>query len=413
MKYFRVEFINRGKKGHKMMRAPTKKDVTNLAKGKVPGIVLKIDEVSPPLEDRLKDIMENIQGALFKKKINSDALISSLKQLAVMTHAGISIHDSIREIGKAAEDEVLKEIFMQMNDDLNSGLSLTESATKFKEELGNITVSMIEMGETTGNMAESLIKLAEILDDTLANQKQIKKALAYPRNVGIAIVVAFAILMSYVVPKFKEIFAELDFPLPLPTKIMLACEEAINQHGVLLISSVVITVVVIKFVLRSSVEAREWKDKNILKVYLIGNLILYGSMSRFTLIFAELVKAGLPVTEALDTAVMTIENLELKKKLGNVKLSIEKGMNLTDSLRETELFESMLIQMIKAGEEGGSVSEMIANVANYYKQKLQELIDNLSSYVEPIMLAAITAMVLLIALGIFMPMWEMGSAAKN
>ena len=413
MKYFKIQYIARGKKGFKMMKAQTKKDMTNLAKGKVPGVILKIDEVSAPLEDKFKDLMHDISNSIIKKQINPDALIGSLKQLAVMTNAGISIHDSINEIGKAAEDETLREIFLQMNDDLNAGMSLTESATKFKEPLGDITVSMIEMGETTGNMSESLVKLAGILSDTLNNKKQIKKALAYPRNVGIAIVVAFTILMSYVVPKFKAIFEELDFPLPLPTKIMLFCEEMINQHGMKLLIGIVVSVVIIKFILRTQLKAREWKDKKILKVYLIGNLILYGSMSRFTLIFAELVKAGLPMTDALDTATMTIENLELKAKLGNVKFSIEKGENLTESLKKTELFESMLIQMIKAGEEGGSVSEMIANVANYYKQKLQELIDNLSSYVEPIMLAAITAMVLLIALGIFMPMWEMGSAAKN
>ena len=413
MKYFKIQYIARGKKGFKMMKAQTKKDMTNLAKGKVPGVILKIDEVSAPLEDKFKDLMHDISNSIIKKQINPDALIGSLKQLAVMTNAGISIHDSINEIGKAAEDETLREIFLQMNDDLNAGMSLTESATKFKEPLGDITVSMIEMGETTGNMSESLVKLAGILSDTLNNKKQIKKALAYPRNVGIAIVVAFTILMSYVVPKFKAIFEELDFPLPLPTKIMLFCEEMINQHGMKLLIGIVVSVVIIKFILRTQLKAREWKDKKILKVYLIGNLILYGSMSRFTLIFAELVKAGLPMTDALDTATMTIENLELKAKLGNVKFSIEKGENLTESLKKTELFESMLIQMIKAGEEGGSVSEMIANVADYYKQKLQELIDNLSSYVEPIMLAAITAMVLLIALGIFMPMWEMGSAAKN
>ena len=413
MKYFRVEYMARGKKGFKMMKAQTKKDVIALTKGKVPGVVLKIDEIEAPLEDRVKDFVENVQKSIFKSKIRPENLIASIRQLAVMANAGISIHDSIREVGVASVDPALQMIFKNIDDDLNAGLSLTEAATKFKDDLGNITVSMIEMGETTGNMAESLVTLAEIMQDILDNRKKIKKALAYPRNVLIAISVAFTVLMSYVVPKFKQIFEELGANLPAPTKLLLFFERMINQHGMILLMVIFGTIFTIKFMLRTKVEFRRVWDEKILKVYLIGNLILYGSMSRFTLIFSELTKAGLPVTEALDTSVMTIENLYLKEKLGGVKLSIQKGQTLTESFRETNLFEGMLLQMIKAGEEGGSVSEMVSNVANYYKAQLDDLIENLTSYVEPILLAFISAMVLLIALGIFMPMWEMGSAVKS
>ncbi len=413
MKYFQIEYMARGKKGKKQMKAHSKKDAIARAKGSVPGVVLKVVEIDVPFDQKLKDLGENLKNSIFKKKIRQEALIGAIRQLAVMTNAGISIHDSIREVGNAASDEILKEVLQSINDDLNSGLSLTEAARKFTEDLGELTISMMEMGESTGNMAESLNKLADILEDVLDNRKKIKKALAYPRNVSIAIAIAFTILMSYVVPKFKEIFEKLHAELPLPTKILLFFEKMINEYGLYVLGGILAIIFTLKFMLKTKVEFRKWWDKQMLKVYLIGKLTHYGSMSRFTLIFSELTRAGIPITDALDTATMTIENLELRDKLSKVKLTVQKGQNLTEAFKETKLFESMLIQMIKAGEEGGSLSEMIEKVADYYKAQFQEIIDNMSSYIEPILLAVIAGIVILIALGIFLPMWDMGKAVKH
>ena len=131
------------------------------------------------------------------------------------------------------------------------------------------------------------------------------------------------------------------------------------------------------------------------------------------MIFTELIRAGIPVVEALDTAVITTENEYLKEKLSLVKVSVERGVNLTESFKETGLFEGMLIQMIKAGEQGGALDQMLDKVAEYYKIKFQDLIENISSYIEPIMLGFIAGMVLLLALGIFLPMWDMAQTVKK
>ena len=154
-------------------------------------------------------------------------------------------------------------------------------------------------------------------------------------------------------------------------------------------------------------------DKYILKVYLIGNVIFFASLSRFMLIFTELVRAGIPVADALDTALMTIDNEEIKDKLSTVKYEVERGSNLTDAFTKTELFEGMLIQMIKAGEQGGALDKMLEKVSDYYKARFNDIIDNLSSYIEPILIGFIAGMVLMMALGIFLPMWDMASAVKG
>ncbi len=140
---------------------------------------------------------------------------------------------------------------------------------------------------------------------------------------------------------------------------------------------------------------------------------MYATLSRFTLVFAELVRAGIPIAEALDTAISMVDNLPLKDKLSAVRSTVEKGGNLHNGLKETGLFENMIIQMVSAGETSGQLDSMMQKVAEYYKMKFDAIIDGLAESIEPIMLIIIASMVLLLALGIFLPMWNMGEAVSG
>ncbi len=413
MKYFEVSSLFKGKKIIKTIKAPSKNDALAMAKSKSAGIVLSVKETSAPIEDQFKNFKETILGTINKKNIKMKNLIAAIRQLAVMTNAGISIHDSIREVKNATVDSTLKSIFEQIDDDLNSGLSLTESMMNFRYELGDVTIAMVELGESTGNMAESLEKLGEILEEIEENRQKFKKALRYPITVVVAIGIAFTILMVYVVPKFRDIFAKLKADLPLPTKILMAMEYAINNYGLYILLCLFATIAIIKYLLKTNEEFKNSFDKNILKVYLVGKIIFYATLSRFTLVFTELIRAGIPISDALDTSILTIDNTHLKNKLSSVKVSVSRGVSLTEAFRETGLFEGMLIQMIHAGEQSGTLDKMLEKVTNYFKSKFNDIIDNIASYIEPILLAFIAGMVLLMALGIFMPMWDMAQAVKN
>ncbi|HIP44647.1 MAG TPA: type II secretion system F family protein [Sulfurospirillum arcachonense] len=413
MKYFEIHSLFKGKKAIKVIKAPNKTDAIGMAKSKTPGVILNVKETSAPVEDQLENLKNNIMNAIIKKSIQMKDLIAAVRQLAVMTDAGISIHDSIEEVSKATVDKTLKEIFEQVDDDLNSGLSLAESMMSFRHELGDVTIAMVELGESTGNMAESLEKLAEILEEIEENRQKFKKALRYPITVIIAIGIAFTILMVYVVPKFKSIFEKLKADLPAPTKILLFMEHMVNNYGHLLLIGLVVTIVTFKYLLKNNEDFKAQYDRYILKVYLIGNITFYATLSRFTLVFTELIRAGIPISDALDTALLTLDNVHLKKKLAAVKTSVSRGVSLTEAFRDTGLFEGMLIQMIRAGEQSGTLDKMLDKVTGYFKSKFNEIIDNIAAYIEPILLAFIAGMVLLMALGIFMPMWDMAQAVKN
>lgn len=413
MKYFEVNYLFKGQKTKTIVKSPNRSDAIAIAKVKVPGVILNVKETSAPLEDQMNELKSQLMGALFRKKIKMPNLIAAIRQLSVMTNAGISIHDSVKEVANATVDKTLKEIFNSVNDDLNSGLSLTQSLMSYRNEVGDVTLALVELGESTGNMAESLEKLAEILDEIEENRQKFKKAMRYPITVVIAIAIAFSILMIYVVPKFKDIFAQLKAELPLPTKILLFMENLINHYGLYLLAVIVAIIIVFQYMLNNNEEFKKQYDQYILKLYLIGDIIFYATLSRFCLVFTELIRAGIPIADALDTALLTLDNTHLKKKLSAVKISVQRGISLTESFRDTDLFEGMLVQMIQAGEQSGTLDKMLEKVTLYFKSRFNQIIDNIASYIEPILLGFIAAMVLLMALGIFMPMWDMAKAVKT
>ena len=413
MKYFEVNYLFKGQKTKTIVKSPNRSDAIAIAKVKIPGVILNVKETSAPLEDQLSELKSQLLGALFRKKIKMPNLIAAIRQLSVMTNAGISIHDSVKEVANATVDKTLKEIFKSVNDDLNSGLSLTQSLMSYRDEVGDVTIALVELGESTGNMAESLEKLAEILDEIEENRQKFKKAMRYPLTVVVAIAIAFSILMIYVVPKFKDIFTQLKAELPLPTRILLLMENLINNYGLYLLAAIAAIIILFQYMLNNNEEFKKQYDQYILKLYLIGDIIFYATLSRFCLVFTELIRAGIPIADALDTALLTLDNTHLKKKLSAVKISVQRGISLTESFRDTELFEGMLIQMIQAGEQSGTLDKMLEKVTLYYKSRFSQIIDNIASYIEPILLGFIAAMVLLMALGIFMPMWDMAKAVKT
>lgn len=413
MKYFIATVLTKGKKEEIGLYAQNKQEANSYAKLKFSGIVIKVTEGKEPLEVQLKRFKANFLSNIRKKKIKPDALIAAIRQLAVMTNAGISIHDSLTEIADATTDEALKTVFAKIAEDINAGHSISSAMQNFRYELGNLTIAMVELGEKTGNLDEALYSLANMLEEIRANIIKFKKAMAYPRNVMIAMAIAFTILISYVVPQFKAIFEELHAELPLPTLILLKLEYIFNNFGPYVLAGLTIAYFIFKYLINNYENVRYGWHEFLLKVYLIKNIIKFATLSRFTLVFSELIRAGIPIAEALDTATTMIDNLPLKRKLQSVISTVEKGGTLNKGLEETGLFENMIIQMIRAGEDSGTLDTMIKKVAEYYKMRFDAIIDGLSEAIEPIMLLIIAAMVILLALGIFLPMWDMGNAVQG
>jgi len=192
-------------------------------------------------------------------------------------------------------------------------------------------------------------------------------------------------------------------------------EWAFSNYGLLILIILFATIFGTKYLYKTNRDFKYNMDKIMIhpKFYLINRAIFLSTMHKYNLVFGELVKAGIPVSEALETSVGMVDNLVIKEKLLTVNANIGRGMNLAEAFAITGLYENMLLQMIKAGEAGGQLDAMLEKVTQYYDMEFQDLIDNLAAYVEPILLFFIAGLVLLMALGIFMPMWDLGKAVKG
>jgi general secretion pathway protein F len=358
-------------------------------------------------------MVKNIKKS-FEPKIQLNNKISAIRQIAVMTDAGISIHDAITEVAVNTENPKLKQIYQTMGNDINSGKSIADSIEPYKEEFGHVAIAMTNLGEKTGNISGSYHKLADILESIRDNIKKFKKAIRTPLITFAAMGVAFTILIMVVVPKFKEMFERFDSALPMPTQVLLFLEHILNNYGLYILGGLILLVYSLLYYYKSDKDFKYKVDKILVhpKFYLIHKVIFFSSMHQYTLVFGELVKSGIPVSEALDTAVGMVTNSYIKEKLLTVNANISRGISLSDAFEQTELFENMLLQMIRAGEQGGQLDAMLGKVTDYYDARFQDLIDNLAAYIEPIMLFFIAGLVLLMALGIFMPMWDLGKAVK-
>lgn len=413
MKVYEIQYISNNKKNTIKIKAASKNQAINIAKKS--GTITKVGELkSTSLSFQFQEGKDKLINFIFGSKVKTPQLVASIRQLSVMINAGIPITDSIKEIVASSDNKKLREIFSSVNDMLDNGQNFADAMEKYKDQVGDIVIAMIRLGESTGKLAESLHKLANIIEDVWKNKQNVKKALRYPTMVIIAISGAFVFLMLAIVPQFKEIFDDLGANLPAPTILLLKIEYVLSNYGIYLLIAMFLFFIIAKRQYKTSQSFRAWFDTfAISKIYLVKDILFYSSMYRFNLIFGELINAGIPIAKSLNTAVMTIPNFFINKKLSSVEISIQNGKNFTQSIKETELYESMLVQMIKAGEVGGNLEAMMEKVTDYYKSKFDDIIDNISSYIEPILIFAISFMVVLLALGIFMPMWDLGSAVKS
>ncbi len=412
MKYYNVIVLSKGKKNAILVKSYDRKEAIEKAKLKSGGIIVRIEETSPPVEEKWEEFKKQL-SSLRKGKIKRQSLIATIRQLAVMSNAGIPIHDALVEIANSTADTKLKNILLDIAESINAGISLSQATEKYKDELGTLTITMIKLGEQTGDMAYSLFTLANILEQIDENVRKFKKAIRYPLITLAAMAIAFTILISYVVPKFKSIFEKFHAELPLPTKILLGLEYVINTYGLYLLLGLAIGIFVLVYLYKTNKDFKYAMDKFFLKIYLLKDIIFYAQLNRFMLVLTELIKAGIPVVDALDNSIKMVSNSYLQERLSMVKNMVEKGSSIEEAFKETGLFENMILQMIAAGEASGQLDSMLQKISEYYGMKFDYILDNLSSYIEPIMLAIIAALILLLALGIFLPMWDMAKVVQG
>jgi general secretion pathway protein F len=413
MKIYKISMLKKGEQEEIIIKAENKLEAIKKFNAQNKAIIIKVEETDLPFEEKMKELGKIVTAVLSKKKLNYPMFISAIRQLGALTKASISIKDSLDNIGENTTDPLVKEIFLKAAANVDNGLSLSDTFEEYEPYIGNLAVAMIKLGEKTGELGEALEDMADIYENIEENRQKFKSAMRYPIFTLIAMAIAFTVLIMYVVPKFADIFAQLHTELPLPTKILIGAEYALSHYGLYILGIFTILIIIHKYLYKTNKAYKYYFDGLLLKMKIIGPVVKYAALSRFLLVFTKLTKAGIPMVDALSIANSIIDNSVINSKIENVIKAINQGQGLTKSIKENDILDNVTLQMISAGEEAGNLDVMLENASDYYKTQFDLIIDSLGDAIEPIMIGFIGGLVLLLALGIFLPMWDMAKAAKN
>ncbi len=413
MKYFEVVYLIGGKKNRTVIESLHKIDALKQFQEQTLGMLVSVNEINEPFKHKIDRFIESLKKKSIKKRVKLEPYIASLRQLGVMLDAGIPVNQCFLEVLNTTDNNHIKEIFGQIALKVESGSSISEAFEDFSYELGNLSFSFISLGEQTGELSEAVIKLSNILEEIHQNRKKLKSALRYPIIVITAMIGAFIAVITMVVPQFKEMFEENGAELPMPTQLLLGLETFVRENGLFMLMVIIAIIFTHLALYNQKGRYKYFIDKHMLKIYLIGKITHLSMTGRFMFVFNKLTNSGIPIIKALKIAKNIVENDYLKERFTIVEESIEEGKTLTQGFQDSEQFENMIVQMIKAGETSGSLNKMLEKVDNYYNSKYNDLIDNISTYIEPLLIAALASFVTLLALGIFLPMWSMAEVVSG
>jgi len=291
------------------------------------------------------------------------------------------------------------------HDDVEGGTNFSDALKKHPNAFNEAYTSSVKAGETGGVLDQVLQRVGMLMAYEADIKQKVKGAIRYPIFVITGIGIAFIILMTVVVPKFIPIITEQGGEIPLPTKVMIGISDFfIGFWWLLILLAIGIFIAVPIYI--ATPKGRYNYDSLLLKLPVFGNLFMKSAMSRFAHMFETLNKSGLPILQTMEIVSTTIGNKVISKGLDQVGQGIEKGKGISVPLKESGLFPPLVIRMIAVGEQSGSLDEMLHNVAEHYDSEVNYLIENLVSMIEPILTITIGAMVLFLALSIFLPIWS-------
>lgn len=355
-----------------------------------------------------EDILQKIP--LFRPKVTLDDLIVFCRQMYALTKAGIPIIRIIRGLGETSRSPALTEALDDVADRLETGATMATAMQANSHVFSDLFVAMIHVGENTGQLDDAFHRLSLILELERETKRRIKQATRYPIFVIVALTAALVIINFFVIPQFTTTFQRLGADLPFLTQVLVFTSDFMLDYWPALLAGAVGGVYAFRAWTRTENGRLQW-DRRKLRMPIIGPILEKIALSRFARNFANTLSAGMPVTSALSVVADTNDNAWIGRHVQDMRGAIERGDSLLRAARNSEMFTPLILQMISVGEETGAVDEMLVNVADFYDEEVDYSLNRLSESIEPILLVGVAILVLILALGVFLPIWDLGSAA--
>lgn len=349
-------------------------------------------------------------GAVIRVKFSDLNMFT--RQLATLQKAGLPILLSLSALREQTQNKVFKEVIAQIIRDIESGSNLSGALEKYPRIFNSLYINMVASGEASGRLDEVLERLATLSEHDETIRLRIKSSTRYPIIVVIAMIVGFVVLTTLVVPRYAKIYEQYTTALPLPTQILLGINYAVTKLWWLLIILGTTFYLLFKQYINTKIGRISW-DSLKLKVPVFGPLVLKLSISRFTRITGTLMRSGIPILKILDIAAGSTGNEIVSKAIINIRNNVMEGKGMSEPMKVSGLFPPIVTQMVSVGEQTGKLDDLLIHVSNYYDEQVDYIVSNLTSLVEPILIFVLGLGVLFMALGIFLPMWNLMSIFKK
>ncbi|MCP4490777.1 MAG: type II secretion system F family protein [Gammaproteobacteria bacterium] len=356
------------------------------------------------------DILAVIRDKFNLYDISIEELLMFTRQMSAMNKAGIPITRAISGILETAQNPLLIKSLGDVLEQLESGRSLSIAFARHPRVFSNIYISMIQVGENTGRLDESFAMMGEYIDRNRRITNNIKTALRYPTIVVTAIAIAMVIVNLFVIPKFAAFFEANNLELPWQTIILLNTSQFFVKYWMYLLVMLIGASIAFKRYINTG-SGRYWWHRLILRLPLIGEILHRAFMARFARSFAMAYSAGVPIVQAMGVISRSIGNDYISSNVNGMREGIERGEALTRTAQNTGMFTPVVMQMFAVGEEAGNLEEMMTFIADFYEEEVDYDVKTLSDKIEPLIYVAIGGMVLVLALGIFVPMWDLAQLA--
>ncbi|WP_115720056.1 type II secretion system F family protein [Gallaecimonas mangrovi] len=349
---------------------------------------------------------------LLSPKVELEDMLMLCRQMYSLTKAGIPILRAVAGMAETTPSKVLRGVLADIASQLESGRTLSTAMNRHPKVFPSLLVSVVHVGENTGRLDDAFLQLAEHLTQEQETRRRVKSAVRYPSFVVIAIAIAMVIVNTMVIPQFAQIFRKFHAELPLPTRILIGTSDFFVHYWFVLLLAVVAAVFAWVRWLKTHNGRLFWDSKK-LKLPVMGSIVYRALLARFARSLGMMLRSGVPLPQALALVADAVDNLYMKQKILAMRQGIEGGENLLRTGSQSGLFSPLILQMFAVGEETGNIDEMLIEAAGFYEREVDYDLANLTAKIEPILIVFVAGLVLMLALGVFLPMWDLMRAYKG
>lgn len=348
----------------------------------------------------------------FLEKVSLDELILFSRQMYSLTKAGVPVTRAMRGLGSSVKNPLLKDTVLELAGDLDKGRELSTALSKHGKIFNDLYISIIHVGENTGRLDEAFLQMARYLELERDTVKNLKQATRYPTFVLVAISIAIVIINIFVIPAFKSVFQSFGGDIPWQTQALMSFSDFMVDWWGFLLAILVGSYVAFKRWTNTEAGLVKW-DSIKLKFPVVGSVFYRVTLARFSRTFSIVLRSGVPIEQGLIIVSRAVGNKYLGEKIAGMRQSIERGESFTQAAARTQMFSPLVMQMLAVGEETGQVDQMLEEAAIFYEEEVDYELKNMTSAIEPILITIIGALVLVLALGIFLPLWELSTSING